>query len=153
MVSSGSEVLDQKRCLAIKVEDGLRYDPKSLKTMFHSSNSTILFDVRDLSGSAPFVVLRYILNKVEKYNRELSIMLKFHLEKMIDTKELVDILRPYEKLVKNLIIKVPLCFYINQRMLVSKKFSFLKESFRYIETLQFKSNEVVQFLPEEILNP
>lgn len=72
---------------------------------------------------------------------------------MIDTKELVDILRPYESLVKNLIIKVPLCFYINQRMLVSKKFSFLKESFRYIETLQFKSNEVVQFLPEEILNP
>ena len=38
-------------------------------------------------------------------------------------------------------------------MLVSKKFSFLKESFRFIETLQFKSNEVVQFLPEEILNP
>lgn len=78
--------------------------------------------------------------------------MKFNLEKMIDTKELVDILRPYEHLVKNLIIKVPLCFYINQRMLVSKKFSFLKDSFRFIETLQFKSNEVVQFLPEEILN-
>jgi hypothetical protein len=80
-------------------------------------------------------------------------MLKFSLEKMIDTKELVDIIRPYEKILKHLIIKVPVCFYINHKMQISKKFGHLKDCFRYIEILQFKSNEVVQFLPEEILNP
>jgi hypothetical protein len=64
LVSSGSEVLDQKRSLSIKVEEGLKYDPKCLKTIFHLSKDAILFDIRDVTGSAPFVILRYILNKV-----------------------------------------------------------------------------------------
>jgi hypothetical protein len=37
-------------------------------------------------------------------------------------------------------------------MCIQKKFSHLEESFRYIDTLEFKSHEVVQFLPEDILN-
>lgn len=63
IVSSKTELLDQKRVLSLKIEDGLKYDPKNLKTMFHLSRDGILFDIRDITGSAPFVILRYILNK------------------------------------------------------------------------------------------
>ena len=79
-------------------------------------------------------------------------MLRFNHEKLIDTKELVNIVKPYERIITNLAIKVPICFYINQRMCIQKKFTHLEESFKNIDTLEFKSHEVVQFLPEDILN-
>ena len=67
-------------------------------------------------GTAPYVVIRYILEKAKKHQKQIILTLKFSLEKMIDTKELVDIIRPYEKILKHLIIKVPVCFYINHKM-------------------------------------
>ena len=103
--------------------------------MFHVAKDEIKFEIRDIQGSAPYVIIRYILEKAKKYQKKIIILLKFNLEKMIDTKELVEIIRPYEKLMKHLVIKVPVCFYINHKMQISKKFSYLKDSFRYIETL------------------
>jgi hypothetical protein len=116
IITGKNEILDQKRVLGIKIEDGIKYDIKSVKTMFHIARDSIRLDIRDITGSAPYVVIRYILDKARKHKKEITLMLRFSLEKMIDTKELVDIIRPYERILKHLIIKIPVCFYINHKM-------------------------------------
>lgn len=147
----------------MRIEDGMKYDPISLKTMFKLCGKSergkdglphpsLILDVCDCSGSTPHTVIRYLLQKAKKYEIDVKMILRFNLEKIIDTKEICDVVKPYEAIIKYMVIKVPICFYINQRMIISKKFQYLKDQFRHIEYLAFKSTEVVQFLPEEILS-
>jgi len=65
--------------------------------MFRLINGNLQFDVHNMSGSAPYTVMRYIMAKAKKHKVPVTILLRFNLEKVIDTCELVEILRPYEQ--------------------------------------------------------
>ena len=96
IISKQSEILDQNRDLSIKIEESLKYDSESLKTMFRLVNGKLRFDIQNISGSAPYTVMRYVLAKAKKHKVPVTVLLRFNLEKVIDTRELVDILMPYE---------------------------------------------------------